>query len=63
MFQSLLSAQSLSQSTGFKGNVTLVYLLTTNEGGAGLYSTQTVKSNINLVQAPYNFRLAWEQVK
>lgn len=62
-FQSLLSARPLSQSAGFKGNVTLAYLLTANGGGAGLYSTQTVKSNINLVQTPYNFKLAWEQVK
>lgn len=64
VFKSLLSVQPLSQSTGFKGNVTLAYLLTASGGGAaGLYSTQTVKSNINLVQAQYNFRLAWEQVK
>lgn len=61
-FQSLLSAQPWSQSTGFKGNATLGYLLTANGGGAGLYSTQTMKSNINLVQTPCNFRLAWEQV-
>lgn len=59
-FQSLLSPQPLSQSTGFKGNVTLAYLLTANGGGAGLHSTQTVKSNINLVQTLYNCRLAWE---
>lgn len=38
-FHSLLSAQPLSQSTGFKGSVTLAYLLTANGGGAGLYST------------------------
>lgn len=62
-FQALLSVQPLSQSTGFKGNVTLAYLLTANGGGAGLYSTQTIKSNINLVWTPYNLRLDWEQVK
>lgn len=61
-FQSLFSTQPLSQSTGFKGNVTLAYLLTAKGGGAGLDCMQTLKSNINLIQTPYNFRLTWEQL-
>lgn len=61
-YQSPFSMQPLWQSTSFKGNVTLAYLLTANGGGAGLDSTQTVKSNINLIQTSYNFILAWEQL-
>lgn len=48
-FCSPLGVQPLSQSVGFKGNVTLEYLLTANGGGAGLQGIQTVKSNVNLV--------------
>lgn len=62
-FHSLLAAQPLSQSIGFKGTITLEYLLTTKRGGAGLYNMRTVKSNVSLVQKPYTLRLAWEQQK
>lgn len=48
-FCSPVSVQPLSQSIGFKGSITLEYLLTANGGGAGLQSIQTVKSNVNLV--------------
>lgn len=62
-FCSPVGAQPLSHSVGFKGSVTLEYLLTANGGGAGLQSIQTVKSNVNLVQKLYILGLAWEQPK
>lgn len=56
-----VSFQHTTVVTGFKGSVTLACLLTANGGGARLGSIQTVKPNINLIQTPYNFILAWEQ--